>query len=71
MFKNHKKKNRSRKQGDKDGKAMYKLMSNVAYVKTMESLRNRPDVRLVSKKKSIWNGNQYQAICHKKCLAIF
>ena len=48
-----KKKNRSRKQGDKDGKAMYKLMSNVAYVKTMESLRNRPDIRLVSKKKSI------------------
>ena len=36
------------KNDDKDGKAMYKLMDNTAYGKTMENLRNRiVDVRLV------------------------
>ena len=36
---------------DKDGKALYKLMNNAVYGKTMKNLRNRIDVRLISNKK--------------------
>ena len=39
------------KNGGKDGKALYKLMNNSVYGKTMEKLRNIIDVRLVSNKK--------------------
>ena len=39
------------KNGDKDGKALYKLLKNDVYGKTMENLRNRIDVKLVSNKK--------------------
>ena len=47
----HTEKNRSRKNEDKDGKTLYKLMSNTVYSKTMDNVRNRIDVKLVSDKK--------------------
>ena len=47
----HTQKKQKQKNGDKDGKVLYKLMNNVAYEKTIESLRNRIVVKLVSNKK--------------------
>ena len=40
------------KNGDKDGKALYKLMKNTVYEKAMENLRNRINVKLLSNKKN-------------------
>ena len=47
----HPKKNRSKKNGGKDGKALHKLMNDALHNKTMENLRNIIDVRLASNEK--------------------
>ena len=58
--------NRNRKKNeDKDGKALFKLIKNSVYEKTMENW-NRIDVRFVSNRKGHWN----QAICHTKYLTM-
>ena len=49
--KTQKKRIEAEKNGDKDGKALFKLMNNAVYSKTMENLKNRIDVKLVSSKK--------------------
>ena len=45
------KKIEAEKNADKFGKALYKLMSNAAYGKTMENVRNRIDIRIISNDK--------------------
>ena len=55
----HTKKIEAEKNSDKYGKALYKLMNNAVYRKTMENLRNRIAVKLVSNKKGYlkWTSN--------------
>ena len=57
----HTKKNGSRKNGAKDGKTLQKLMNNAIYRKTMENLRNRIDVRLVTIQKDYLKCKLYVA----------
>ena len=40
-----------KKNGDRDGKELYKFMGNAVYEKTKKNLRKRIDVKLVSNKK--------------------
>ena len=49
----HKKEQKQKKNGDKDEKAINKLMNNAVYGKTMGILRNRINVKLASNKKNI------------------
>ena len=44
-------KNKNRKNGDEDEKALYYLMSNARYGKAMVNVKNRIDVRLLNNKK--------------------
>ena len=50
----HKKEQKQKKNGDKDEKALYKLMDNAIYGVTAENLRNRIHVELVSNKKRLF-----------------
>ena len=56
----YKKRIETEKNGDKDRKALYRLMNNTAYRKTMENVRNRTDLKL----------GQIQATCYKNNLAM-
>ena len=47
----HKKSVEAEKNGDKDGKALYKLMNNTIYGKTKENLRNRINLKFVNNEK--------------------
>ena len=47
----HKKEQKPKKNEDKNGKALYKLLNNDAFGKTMENWRNKIDVRIVNNKK--------------------
>ena len=51
MLNSRHKKNGSRKNGDKDGKGLNKLIKNAAYGKAIENLRCRIDLKFVSNKR--------------------
>ena len=51
MLNSTQKENRSRQKGDKDEKALYKLINNAVYGKTIEKLRNRINIKLIRNKK--------------------
>ena len=48
---NTQKRIKTEKTGDKDRKALYKLINNAIYGKTMEDFRNRNNVKLVNNEK--------------------
>ena len=51
MLNSTRKKEQKQKNDDKDRKVLHKLVNNAEYGKTMENLRNRIDLKLVSNKK--------------------
>ena len=51
MLNSTQKENKSRQKGDKDEKALYKLINNAMYGKTIEKLRNRINIKLIRNKK--------------------
>ena len=50
----HKKRVEAEKNGDQNGKALFKVMKNAICGKTMENLKNRIDEKLVNNKKDYW-----------------
>ena len=62
--------NSIRKNGDKDGKALYKFMNNAVYGKTMENLRNRIDVKFVSNNKDFLKWTSKPSYMPQKYLTI-
>ena len=58
------------KNGEKDGKELYKLINNFLYGKAMEDLRNRINFRLERTKKDYLNENPNQAKCQTKYLTM-
>ena len=55
------------KNGEKDGKALHKLMNNSVYGKTMENLRNRIDIKFSSNKTAYlkWTSKPNYYMLHK------
>ena len=62
---NTQKRREAKKNCDKGGKALYKLMNNAVYGKKKG---NRIDVKLVNNEKDYLQWHQNQAIWHKKYL---
>ena len=48
---NTQKRKKKKKKNDKDGKALYKLINNAIYGKTIENFRNRINVKVVNNEK--------------------
>ena len=62
----YKREQKQEKNEYKDRKGYHKLIGNAACGKTMETLRNRPDVRLVSNKKNYSKQISKPSQSHKK-----
>ena len=56
------------KNNDKDGKELYKLMNNAIYIKTIENMRNRINLKLVSNKKDYSKKTSKQICMSQKVL---
>ena len=54
MNSTHKKEQRQKKISDKDGKAVYRLMSSAIYGKTIENSSNTINVKLVNNVKRLF-----------------
>ena len=69
-FNTQKKKKKQKKNGDNDGKTLYKSMKNDVHCKAMEKLGNRIDIRLVSNKREFQNGHRSITIYAKTYLTM-
>ena len=56
------------KNNDKDGKELYKLMNNAIYIKTIENMRNRINLKLVNNKKDYSKKTSKQSYMSQKVL---